>query len=405
MKQQSFSSPGAETRGGESCSRREETARVLDLCLRKTRQNIRRLADNPEPGTWSWHKEGRYWEWNENFFAIGNWTTSFITGMALLAYQQTRDGYFVEQAGRLGPLYRRKVHEHQMDTMHDLGFLYSLHSVAFYRLTGEREHRETALRAAELLAGRFIPQGRFIRAWGRMDSEGVRTHDDGFIRTNDMAIIDCMMNLPLLHWAAAETGDRKFRDVAVAHADTTLAHFIRPDDSLFHAFRFDLETGDPKSGENYCGFAVGSHWARGTAWAIYGFAMSYRYTRDPRHLEACLRLAHRFITLLDADAVPVWDFRLTDGGPWLRDSSAAAIAVCGFQELERLSVADADLIEAKRLLLSRLCSEEYVDADETIASILRNGQVGRAQNAYTSWGDYFLMEALAAELGHQPPGW
>jgi unsaturated chondroitin disaccharide hydrolase len=390
---------------GRQSLTREQMAEVLDLCVRRTQANIKRLADNPESSTWSWHKKGKYWEWNENFFAIGNWTTSFITGMALLAFKQTQDDYFLKQVNRLAPLYRLKVYEHDMDTMHDLGFLYSLYSVALHKLTGDKTHRETGLRAAEVLAGRFIPSGKFIRAWGRMDSNGVEIKGDGFIPTADMAIIDCMMNLPLLHWASAETGDKRFREIAVAHADTTLANFIRPDDSLFHAFRFDLTTGKPIGGENYCGHAIPSHWARGTAWAIYGFALSHSYTRDQKYLDTSLRLARKFIANLDADGVPVWDFKLSTGEVPLRDSSAASIAVCGFQELQRHGAADEAILEAKRTLLARLCSEDYLNSDETCAGLLRNGQVGRALNAYTSWGDYFLMEALGVELEMNSKFW
>jgi unsaturated chondroitin disaccharide hydrolase len=382
-----------------------ELTSAFDLCVRKTHANIRRLADQPEESTWSWHQEGKYWDWRENFFAIGNWTTSFITGMALLAYRQTHNPYFLTQASRLAPLYQRKVSGPAEDTMHDLGFLYSLYSVALHQFTKDPQHRATALRAAEVLAARFIPNGRFIRAWGRMDSPGVDTVGDGFIPTNDMAIVDCMMNLPLLYWASVQTGEAKFRDCAVAHADTTLANFIRSDDSVFHAFRFDLTTGKPLGGENYCGHAVNSHWARGTAWAIYGFALSHRYTGDKKYLAAALRLSRKFIDSLDAEGVPVWDFRLSPGEIPLRDSSAAAIAVCGFQELQRQGAADDSMLRAKQRLLSRLCGSDYLNADDTCGGLLRNGQVGRAQNAYTSWGDYFLMEALAVELGMTSTFW
>lgn len=383
----------------------EQISTALDLCIGKTRSNIQRLADRAEASTWSWHKEGKYWEWNESFFTIGNWTTSFITGMGLLAFKQTQDNYFLKQVERLAPIYRLKVYEHDMDTMHDLGFLYSLYSVALYKLTSTLAHRDTALRAAEVLAARYVPSGRFIRAWGRLDSQGVGTKDDGIIPTADMAIIDCMMNLPLLFWAAEESGDGKFRKIAIAHADTTLANFIRPDDSLFHAFRFDLASGRPKGGENYCGHAVSSHWARGTAWAIYGFALCFSYTRDQRYLDASLRLAKKFIANLDDHGVPVWDFKLSPGEARLRDSSAAAIAVCGFQELQRNEVTDKSIVGAKEMLLSRLCNTDYLNTDEACAGLLRDGQVGRAQNTYTSWGDYFLMEALAVERGMGSTFW
>jgi unsaturated chondroitin disaccharide hydrolase len=372
---------------------------ALDLCVAKTRDNIKRLAD--EPKTAALAVDGNYFNWQEDFHEIGNWTSSFFTGMALLAWRETEDEFFLKQVLRLAPHYREKVFTRSMDTMHDLGFLYSLYSVALYKLTGDKKHREVALRAAEALAGRFIPEGGYIRAWGRMDE--FNTDYAG------LAIIDCMMNLPLLHWAAQETGDKKFRDIAIRHADTTLKNFVRPDDSVLHAFRFDLKTGWPVRGDNYCGCSVESHWARGTAWAIYGFALSYGYTRDAKHLETSLRLARKFIASLDEEIVPVWDFKLPAGEKTIRDSSAAAIAVCGFQELAKHHAADSMILKAKDALLDRICSKDYLNFDDKCPAILKNGQVGDgingAKNAYTSWGDYYLMEAIVRELSGAEGWW
>jgi unsaturated chondroitin disaccharide hydrolase len=377
---------------------KESLQRAFDLCARKTRNNIKRLAD--EPKSCALAIDGNYFSFKEGFYEIGNWTSSFFTGMALLAWRETKDEYFLQQVLRLAPHYREKVFTRYMDTMHDLGFLYSLHSVALYKLTGDKTHREVGLRAAEVLAGRFIPEGGYLRAWGRMDE--FNTDHAG------LAIIDCMMNLPLLHWASQETGDKKFRDVAVRHADTTLKYFVRPDDSVFHAFRFDLKTGKPARGNNYCGYSVESHWARGTAWAIYGFALSYGYTRNPQYLETSLRLARKFIANLDEEIVPVWDFKLPAGEKSVRDSSAAAIAVCGFQELAKHHVADDRIAKAKNALLDRICSKDYLHFNDKCPGILKNGQVGdgvgMAKNAYTSWGDYYLMEAVAREL-FRTEGW
>ena len=318
--------------------------------------------------------------------------------MALLAFRNTHDEFFLQQALRLESLYARKVREERMNTMHDLGFLYSLYSVALHRLTGDARHRETGMHAAEALAGRFHPKGKFIQAWGRMDE-----HDPNFL---GLAIIDCMMNLPLLYWASEESGDPKFREIAIQHADMTLARFVREDDSVFHAFRFDAASGEPLRGENFCGYAVDSHWARGTAWAIYGFGLSYQHTRDERYLQTAKRLAEKFVANLDEEQIPVWDFRLPVDGVKIRDASAAAIAVCGIQQLEKNGAADARLLAAKSRMLDRLCSDAYLNQDPGLHGIVRNAQAGSAQgqaiNAYTSFGDYFFMEALDFEL-HKPP--
>jgi unsaturated chondroitin disaccharide hydrolase len=320
--------------------------------------------------------------------------------MALLAWRATRDDYFLRQTLRLAPAYREKVFTRFLDTHHDLGFLYTLYSVALFKLTNDPEHRDVGLRAAELLRQRFNPTGNFIRAWGHLNTT---EHDN-------MAIVDCLMNLPLLFWASEVSGDPKFRDVAVRQADTTLKYFVRPDDSVFHAFRFDLKTGGPAGGDNMCGRSVDSHWARGTAWAIYGFALSYRYTRDQKYLDTSLRLARKFNQLLDGDPIPVWDFKLEKGDPALRDSSAAAVAVCGYQELEELGAADAQISGTRQAMLQRLCGDDSLNLDDDCRGILRDGQVGgngntSARNAYTSWGDYYLMEALARELHDVEPWW
>ncbi len=366
---------------------------ALYICIEKARANIARLAAAPKSGAFA--ANGSYFEFDEEFFEISNWTSSFFTGMALLAYEKTRDDSLLKECQRLAPAYHDKVFVHGMETMHDLGFLYSLYSVAMFRLTGDPDARAVGLRAADELAKRFIPIGGYIRAWGRMDETA--TDYAG------LAIIDCLMNLPLLFWAAGETGNTRYYEIAVQHADTVLANFIRADSAVFHSFRFDLVTGRPARPDNYCGYEVHSDWARGTTWAIYGFALAYRYTRDARYLDCSRRIAGKFIRLLDSEVVPVWDFRLPAGAKLLRDSSAAAIAASAFIELIKFLPDDAELIAATQRLLDRLSSEDYLNPDPACPGLLRQGEVGdgvgRARTCYTSWGDYFFMEALMKQRG------
>jgi unsaturated chondroitin disaccharide hydrolase len=130
--------------------------------------------------------------------------------------------------------------------------------------------------------------------------------------------------------------------------------------------------------------------------------LSHRYTGETRYLEASLRLARKFIDQLDDEFIPGWDFRLPAGAPKLRDSSAAAITVCGLQELMNLHAADPQLASTAKLLLARLCSDTYLDQDENVPGLLKNAQAGFSEhmaiNCYSSWGDYFLTEALSREL-------
>jgi unsaturated chondroitin disaccharide hydrolase len=378
----------------KSTSTRGQLERAFDLCVRKTRQNIKRLADDPKSAAWA--ADGNYFDFKEDFYEIGNWTSSFFTGMALLAWRQTEDEYFINQVLRLAPHYREKVFTHYLDTHHDLGFLYSLYSVALHKLTGDKAHREVGLRAAELLALRFNHYGNFIRAWGRMD-EIESPIGDGRMRTDDMAIIDSLMNLSLLFWAGNETGINKYRDVAVRHADMCLKCFVRPDYSTNNLYRFNPQTGEPLGDPN------NSYWARGAAWAIYGFALSYGYTRQQKYLDAAGQLAKKFIAQLDEEVVPWDDFHEAPHPGRVRDASAGAIAVCGFQELIKHGAADPAMINAKDALLNRLCSEDYLDFNDNCCGVQKRGQGGK--NGYTSWGDYYLMEAVSRELQQGETFW
>lgn len=361
---------------------------ALGLCVRKTRHNIKRLADEPKSAAWA--EDGNYFNFDEGFFDIGNWTSSFFTGMALLAWRETEDEFFLNQVLRLAWHYREKVFTRHMDTHHDLGFLYSLYSVALYKLTGDKEHRAVGLRAAELLARRFNPKGNFIRAWGRMDEIespiGNQTR-----RTDNVAIVDSLMNLPLLFWAGKETGDGKYEKIATAHANTCLHCFVRADNSINNIYCFDPQTGRPLGHPN------DTYWARGAAWAIYGFALAYGYTAMGGYLETAVRLARKFIASLDDELVPWNDFHEPAHPARMRDASAGAIVICGFQELARHQAADGEIIKTQRALLERLCSNDYINFDDNCFGVQKRGVSG--SNGYTSWGDYFLMEALSREFG------
>jgi unsaturated chondroitin disaccharide hydrolase len=381
---------------------------AMDICVAKTHVNIADMAAQDRPTTWALTVDGDYTSWNESFFEIGNWTVGFFTGMALLAWQRTGDDSFLKQLEALMPRMQAKLEgDNGMNTMHDIGFLYSPYAVALYKQTGNTACRELGIKAAEHLSKRFIEKGNYFRAWGRMDEHG--TDYDG------LAIIDCLMNMPLLYWASAETGDPKFREQAIRHTDTTLANFVRDDDTVFHSFRFDLETGAPARPDNYCGHFVESQWARGTTWAMYGLALAYVHTGDDRYLDASVRITRKFIGSLDEEIVPLWDFRLTPGYPQLRDASAGSVAICAIQLLDKLGSADESMVAIKQAMLERLLSDDYFDSDPAIRGIQKQGEVGdgadsarkyyNAKNAYTSWGDYYLMEGIARELGQEINWW
>lgn len=368
---------------------------VLNLLNRKAECLIKNCPEElPEaPGC----LDGRYFT-KENLSAkkefkhIMNWTTSFYTGMALLAYENSGNRDFLQFAASKNERYYQKVFCTPEDTMHDLGFLYSPHSVAMYRLTGDLYSKQIAVRAAEVLSGRFLPKYGVIRAWGRMDGTippyvSEEESKDHFFRERDnLAIIDCMMNLPLLYFAWEETGNPFFAEIADSHANVTLSHFMRADGSIYHSYRFGANEG----GCNYCGFSDESFWARGAAWAIYGFALAYRYRKNEAYLRAAECLAERFISCLPKECpVPVWDFFLPDTEEKTLDTSAAAVAANGFLLLGKYSK-QLDFYNYAEKIAQALWTH-FTNKDVNVEGILKE-QNGKHQ--YTNYGDYFFFELI-----------
>ncbi len=320
------------------------------------------------------------------------WTSSFWTGMLWLAYELTgAETYRRAAEVQLESYYRRVAERSHTDT-HDLGFLYSLSCIAAYKLTRNLTARQSALAAAELLAERYFPKAGIIQAWGDLSDPAQRGR----------MIIDCLMNLPLLYWAAGQSGDSRVHELAYTHAKQAARYIVRQDASTFHTYYMDAETGAPLAGDTHQGYSDDSCWARGQAWGIYGFALSYRYTGDRIFLELARCLAHYFLNRLPADGVPYWDLIFSDGLEE-RDSSAAAIAVCGLLELAKLLPTDdpgRDLYRKAALTILDSLATNYTAADDpSVDGLLLHAvyhkSSGKGVDECCIWGDYFYLEALA----------
>jgi unsaturated chondroitin disaccharide hydrolase len=242
------------------------------------------------------------------------WTTSFWPGMQWLAYELTGDDVFRRAGERHVQSFADRVERGIDVDTHDLGFLYTLACVAPWRLTGNVQARQAALAAADLLMARFLEPAGIIQAWGDLSEPAQRGR----------TIIDSLMNTPLLYWASEQTGDPRFRNAAHRHTIALRDHIIRPDNTTFHTFFWDTETGEPLRGATHQGHSDSSCWARGQAWGIYGFALNFRYTADETLLRAAQRCADYFLDHLPADRVAYWDLAFGDGSGQERDSSAAA---------------------------------------------------------------------------------
>ena len=327
---------------------------------------------------------------------IFTWMQSFATGMALWVYEDTKNEELLKWAEQFKDAYRSKVFDTPMETMHDVGFLYSPYAVMLYNITGDEKYKEIGVKAADVLAMRYDPKGGYIRAWGRMDYktpdyvDEELAKDHFFTESRGLAIVDCMMNLPLLFWASEVTGHPFYKRIAMMHADTTMKYFMRDDYSIMHAYRFSEETGEAIGEANYCGYANGSHWARGTAWAIYGFATAYNYTGKEAYMDTAFKLLDKFMTECRGK-MPVWDFRLPDGEEKSIDTSAAAVVLCGILEIEKHKT-NNNLQKYKKQLRDGL--EEYIDYDENVMGVLKE-QNGR--HYYAIFGDYFMIESYMKE--------
>jgi unsaturated chondroitin disaccharide hydrolase len=314
------------------------------------------------------------------------WTNGFWPGLLWLLYRETGEARLQALAESCEAKLDEPLQAYE-PLHHDVGFMWSLSAVANYKLTGNTLSKRRALTAASHLMGRYNARGHFLRAWNGGDQQG-------------WAIIDCMMNLPLLYWASETTQDPRFRHVAVEHANMTLKEFVREDGSVNHIVCFDPETGERLEARGGQGYAADSAWSRGTAWAIYGFTLSCKYTGDLQYLQAAKKIAHYFLANLAEDCVPNWDFRAPLEENMAKDSTASACAASGLLELSRLvPAAEAKLYASAGAKIVQTLYERYGawDCDDEEALIVM-GTANRPRQTYVNvpiiYGDYFFTEAL-----------
>lgn len=320
-----------------------------------------------------------------------DWTTGFWSGMTWLAWKLSGSTQCLDHLHQQIFTFGERLElRHELET-HDLGFLFSLSCVNSWRETGCEDSRRYALQAADLLTQRYHHNAQIIQAWGDLTDPAQQGR----------MIIDCLMNLPLLYWASEQTGNQEYARIATHHARQARRFLVREDYSTFHTFFMDVNSGEPIKGTTHQGYSDESCWARGQAWAIYGFALSYVYTGEREFLDTAIQVAHYFIDHLPQDHICYWDLMLDAPGTE-RDSSAAAIAICGLLELaKQLPVLDENHHRFNRAALSMmgaLC-REYLHHEQPEQGYLLhsvyNMNKQRGVDEYCIWGDYFFLEAIA----------
>ncbi|MFK4944238.1 glycoside hydrolase family 88 protein [Lactococcus garvieae] len=321
-----------------------------------------------------------------------DWTNGFWTGMLALAYEYTGDEKFLHRIEANMVSFQKRLDDHFVLDHHDIGFLYSLSAGAAYKLTGNETYRATLLQAADVLLNRFQEKGNFIQAWGKYGEP-----------KEYRVIIDSFINLPLLFAATEYSGQEIYKEVALKHYATLLKTVFRDNASTYHTYYFDIETGQPAYGATHQGHSDTSTWARGQAWAILGIPLNESYIHSAIFPKVYPSVVEVFLNHLPKDLIPYWDFDYTDAEPSAKDSSAAAIAACGFLEAaQQKAYPEAEGI-AKGLIYQ--LGELYTDAPEGNEGLLQHGVYafaeGKGIDEPNLWGDYFYFEALMRLANNQ----
>jgi len=317
------------------------------------------------------------------------WTSGFFAGCLWYLNEFTKDPFFKQTAER----WTAGMADQQFDTgTHDVGFKIFDSYGNGYRLYPSDEYRKVILQAAQTLTTRFNPTVGCIKSWDNR-------------KWQYPVIVDNMMNLELLFWSAEHGGTKRMREIAISHADKTMRNHFRPDGGTYHVLDYDTTNGSVIARNTHQGYADESVWSRGQAWAIYGFTMTYRFTKDSRFLQTAQRAADYFINHLPPDDVPYWDFQAPDIPNEPPDVSAAAITASALFELSQYPGSKAQrtrcLNSAKKILRS-LCSAPYLAEGTNSHAILNHAVGSKPGNSEVDvsiiYADYYFIEAMMRYL-------
>ena len=363
-----------------------DAGRALDYCAKQTKRALAALRpiDNSRAPRNILRGDTA---WNQRPMKAEEWCSGFWPGILWMDYSYTRDEEVRAAAARyteaVTPIVRRPVFDH------DLGFIVINALLKGYEATGNKDYRRLALEAADSLATLFNSRVGTILSWPR------HVGDYGGHNT----IMDNMMNLELLLWAAANGGGQRLRDIAVRHADTTMRHHFRPDGSCYHVAVYDTLSGQFLRGVTHQGYADWSMWSRGQSWAIYGYTMVYRFTREQRFLDFARKVTDIYLRRLHEtsdDMVPLWDMDDPRGPGAPKDASAACVVASALLELEHYAPG-CGYREAAFRMLADLSTERYQSRMHNTAFLLHSTghhPAGSEIDASIVYADYYYIEAL-----------
>lgn len=333
--------------------------------------------------------------WTNGFWGGMNWLMYDATGNENYRVTAERNEEMLDGAYKLFPL----LH-------HDVGFMWHLTAGANWRLTGNKGSRIRNFFAATMLASRYEVDGEFIQAWNYPEWDGA-------------SIIDTLMNLSVLYWAAEELGRDRFKKIAMRHMDMAARDHIRENGSTNHIVEHYKDGPGVKQVHGGQGYSATSCWSRGTAWAIYGSVISYYHTKKPEYLEAAKKTIKYFVEQIQKTGyLPLCDFD-QPAEPVIYDSSAGLCAACGMLELSKLLPAEEGRWYAEEVMKMLKAYDEagWLNFSDDEDGIVDNAtgsypldakkndanykEILKGVNTYIIWGDFFFVEIMHKLKGNE----
>ncbi|RZK39309.1 MAG: glucuronyl hydrolase [Pedobacter sp.] len=312
-----------------------------------------------------------------------DWTSGFWPGILWYLFESTKDEKWKAEADKYSRYLTILSQKPAFD--HDLGFQMFCSFGNGYRLTGNDSYRQIINRTSDTLATLYNPKIGTILSWP------FRVEELGGHNT----IIDNMMNLEMLMWSAKNTNNKKLSKLAIRHAEVTMKNHFRPDYTSYHVIVYDTK-GKKKKGITYQGESDESMWARGQAWAIYGYTMMYKETGKRKYLDFAQKVADVYLARLPEDFVPYWDFDSPKIPNDTRDASAAAITSSALLDLSTFlkNEKGRNYSQLAEKMLIEL-STNYQSRDKNSAFLLHSrGSKNNEIDIAINYADYYYIEAL-----------
>lgn len=326
--------------------------------------------------------------WNCRKATKEEWCAGFWPGVLWYDYEYTQDKRILEEAEKFTHSLEFLSRTPAFD--HDLGFLVFCSYGNGYRLTKNPAYKQVILDTADTLATLFNPVVGTILSWPREVEPRNWPHN---------TIMDNMINLEMLFWSAKNGGNPYLYDIAVSHADKTMKCHFRPDYTSYHVAVYDTITGNLIKGVTHQGYADSTMWARGQAWAIYGYTVVYRETKDPKYLDFAQKVTDVYLERLPEDKVPYWDFDDPSIPDAPRDASAAAVVASSLLELSTYlpNGTGKRYKDVAIEMLASLSSDNYQSGKSKPSFLLHSTghwPNGSEIDASIIYADYYYIEAL-----------